>query len=125
MLNQVPVIRKLLPLDVEVTSEDKHGYNITHHESTGVFSYEPGAEEILDEIVPRFTAIQIYQSILSAQASENAARMIAMQNATDNATELISDLQMEYNKARQQSITNEMLDISGGAEALNQLSANK
>lgn len=125
MLNQVPVVRKLLPLDVEVTSEDKHGYNITHHEATGVFSYEPGAEEILDEIVPRFTAIQIYQSILSAQASENAARMIAMQNATDNATELISDLQMEYNKARQQSITNEMLDISGGAEALNQLSANK
>ncbi len=55
---------------------------------------------------------------MSAQASENAARMIAMQNATDNATELISDLQMEYNQARQQSITNEMLDISGGAEAL-------
>lgn len=124
MLNQIPVIRKLLPLDVEVTNEDKTGYNVTHHESTGVFSYEPGEAEILDEIVPRFTAIQIYQSILSAQASENAARMIAMQNATDNATELISDLQMEYNQARQQSITNEMLDISGGAEALNQLSNN-
>jgi F-type H+-transporting ATPase subunit gamma len=121
MLTQETVIRKLLPLEVELTSEDVKDYNAIHHGSSGVFSYEPGESEILDEIVPRFTAMQIYQSILSAQASENAARMIAMQNATDNATELISILQMEYNKARQQSITNEMLDIAGGAEALNQL----
>ena len=124
MLSQEPTIRKLLPLEVELTAENVQDYNTVHHAPSGVFSYEPGESEILDEIVPRFTAIQIYQSILSAQASENAARMIAMQNATDNATELISILQMEYNKARQQSITNEMLDIAGGAEALNQLARN-
>ena len=75
---------------------------------------------MLDEIVPRFTAIQIYQSILAAQASEHAARMVAMRNATQSANELIVALQLEYNKLRQQLITNEMLDISGGAEALAQ-----
>jgi len=121
MLTQTPILRRILPLDVELGNPSQTGENITHHKSTGVFSYEPGQSEILDTIVPRFTALQIYQAILSAQASENAARMIAMQNATDNATELISVLQMEYNKARQQSITNEMLDIAGGAEALSQV----
>jgi F-type H+-transporting ATPase subunit gamma len=69
-------------------------------------------------VIPRFTALQIYQSILSAQASEHAARMIAMRNATDNAQDLIRALQLDYNKARQQAITNEMLDITSGAEAL-------
>lgn len=121
MLSQVPVIRRVLPLFVE-TDKDVNSYdqNKEKKSSSGVYTYEPGQEEILDEIVPRFTALQIYQSILVAQASENAARMMAMQNATENASELISVLQLEYNKARQQSITNEMLDIAGGAEALAQ-----
>jgi F-type H+-transporting ATPase subunit gamma len=122
MLSQVPTVRKILPLDVQLGNPGQSGDNITHHNQNGVFSYEPGQAEILDTIVPRFTALQIYQAILSSQASENAARMIAMQNATENASELVSVLQMEYNKARQQSITNEMLDIAGGAEALNQVS---
>jgi F-type H+-transporting ATPase subunit gamma len=60
----------------------------------------------------------VYQAILESQASEHAARMVAMKNATDAAKELASVLQLEYNKSRQQSITNEMLDIAGGAEAL-------
>lgn len=120
MLSQTPLVRKILPLDVELADDGKEGFNVTHHQASGVFSYEPGQSEILDEIIPRFTALQIYQSILESQASENAARMVAMQNATDNASELISVLQLEYNKARQQSITNEMLDIAGGAEALAQ-----
>jgi F-type H+-transporting ATPase subunit gamma len=77
----------------------------------------------LNEIIPRFTALQIYQAILSAQASEHAARMVAMRNATDAAKDLISVLQLEYNKVRQTNITNDMLDISGGAEALAQASA--
>ncbi len=119
MLKQSLEIRKILPLDVEFGNPTEEGYNVTHHKTNAVFTYEPGQSEVLDTLVPRFTALQIYQSILSAQASENAARMIAMQNATENATELISILQMQYNKARQQSITNEMLDIAGGAEALN------
>jgi F-type H+-transporting ATPase subunit gamma len=74
--------------------------------------------EILDQIIPRFTALQVYQAILESLASEHAARMIAMKNATDSAAEYASILQLEYNKARQQTITNEMLDIAGGAEAL-------
>ncbi|HPA32868.1 MAG TPA: ATP synthase F1 subunit gamma [Anaerolineaceae bacterium] len=109
MLKQEPVIRKLLPMTME--ESDSSGQN--HH----VFSYEPDGAEILNQIVPCFTAIQIYQSILSSQASEHAARMVSMRNATDNALELIGFLQLQYNKARQQSITSDMLDIVGGAEA--------
>ncbi|MBE0699030.1 MAG: ATP synthase F1 subunit gamma [Anaerolineaceae bacterium] len=118
MVNQRPVIRKLLPLDVEFTSDSNSSFNTTHHKTNSVFIYEPDQEELLNEIVPRFTALQIYQSILSAQASEHTARMIAMRNATESANDLIGALQLEYNKLRQQLITNEMLDITGGAEAL-------
>lgn len=117
MMQQTPVVRKLLPLEVKLASEEVSGYNVTHHETHAVFSYEPEQTEILSEIVPRFIAMQVYQSILSSQASEHAARMVAMRNATDNANELISGLVLEYNKARQQSITNDILDIAGGAEA--------
>ena len=87
------------------------------HTLAATYIYEPGETEILDQIIPRFTALQIYQAILESLASEHAARMIAMKNATDNATDLAAGLTLEYNKARQQSITNEMLDIAGGAEA--------
>jgi F-type H+-transporting ATPase subunit gamma len=118
MAHQRPVIRKLLPLDVEFNSTSNSSFNTTHHKTNSVFIYEPDQEELLNEIVPRFTAMQIYQSILSAQASEHAARMLAMRNATESANDLIGGLQLEYNKLRQQLITNEMLDITGGAEAL-------
>ena len=84
------------------------------------YLYEPGQEEILDLIIPRFTALQVYQAILESLASEHASRMVAMKNATDNALELSGALQLQYNKARQQNITSEMLDIVGGAEALAQ-----
>lgn len=116
---QRPVIRLLLPLEV-IYSEDEQDaadrFNVTHHRSAP-FAYEPSQTEVLGEVIPRFTALQIYQSILSAQASEHSARMLAMHNATQSANELISTLQLEYNQLRQQIITNEMLDISGGAEA--------
>jgi F-type H+-transporting ATPase subunit gamma len=118
MSTQHPVIRKLLPLEVNVEEEGGEEFNETHQTTNAVFSYEPDQNELLNEIVPRFTELQIYQAILSAQASEHAARMIAMRNATDNAHDLIGMLQLEYNKARQQTITSEMLDIVGGAEAL-------
>lgn len=119
MAVQKPLIRKILPLEV-IYSEDSENkdLNVTHHQSKAVFTYEPDPEELLNQIVPRFTALQIYQAILSAQASEQAARMMAMRNATESAKDLISVLQLEYNKLRQQLITNEMLDITGGAEAL-------
>ncbi len=119
MTRQETIVRKLLPLDVEY-GDRVRSYNVTHH-TNAVFTYEPDEGKLLNEIVPRFTALQVYQAILSSQASEHAARMVAMRNATDNANELLAALQLEYNKARQQSITSDILDIAGGAEALAKL----
>ncbi len=125
MVNQKPDIKKLLPLEVSTGAG-----RVVDFSSPGgsqgrgplaTYIYEPGQAELLDEIVPRFTALQVYQAILESLASEHAARMLAMKNATDNATELAGALQLQYNKARQQAITNEMLDIAGGAEALAQV----
>jgi F-type H+-transporting ATPase subunit gamma len=115
MGRQEPVNRKLLPLEIE-THERVAAFE--HHHLTAAYTYEPAEREILDEIIPRFTALQVYQAILSSLASEHAARMTAMRNATDNALELVDHLQLDYNKVRQQTITNDLLDIAGGAEAL-------
>jgi F-type H+-transporting ATPase subunit gamma len=82
------------------------------------YIYEPSEERLIDEIIPRLTELQVYQAIMESLASEHAARMVAMQNATDNAHELGGLLRLDYNKARQQTITSDMLDIVGGAEAL-------
>jgi F-type H+-transporting ATPase subunit gamma len=114
MSRQQPVIRKILPLEVEYTGS---GVNVTHTRTTSVFTYEPDQAELLDEIIPRFISIQIYQAILSSQSSEFAARRLAMHNAADNARQLVGLLRLDYNKARQQIITSEMLDIIGGATA--------
>lgn len=120
MANQIPTIKKLLPLDIEEDKERVQAFDVAVRGPSAAYIYEPGQVEILDEIIPSFTALQVYQAILESLASEHAARMIAMKNATESATELASGLQLEYNKARQQSITNEMLDIAGGAEAMAQ-----
>ncbi len=117
LLSQTPVVRKLLPLEVKYKQKDEDDLDLTHP-SRSVFVYEPDETELLDAIVPRFIGVQVYQAILTSQASEHAARMVAMRNATDNANELLDDLQLQYNKYRQQLITNEMIDIAGGAEAL-------
>ena len=82
------------------------------------YEYEPSPEAILEEIVPRFTMLQLYQAVLESQASEHSARMVAMRNASDNAAALVEDYTLIYNKARQGAITSEILDIVGGAEAL-------
>lgn len=118
MARQEPRLQKLLPL--EVTAEGGRVVRFAKAERgpAASYIYEPGQAEILDEIIPRFTALQVYHAVLESLASEHAARMVAMKNATDSATELAAALQLEYNKARQQTITNEMLDIAGGAEAL-------
>ena len=116
MSRQEPVVKKLLPLELEEGQARVQAY--AHQHLTAAYLYEPAEREILDEIIPRFTALQVYQAILESLASEHAARMVAMRNATDNALELVDHLQLAYNKARQQSITNDLLDIAGGAEAL-------
>jgi F-type H+-transporting ATPase subunit gamma len=122
LINRRPTVKQLLPLrplDFEGMAVSEYIKNV---DLTGVsdrvYTYEPQPEALLDVIVPRFTQLQIYQSILEALASEHSARMVAMNNATDNAGELIEILTLDRNKARQASITNEILDIVGGAEAL-------
>jgi F-type H+-transporting ATPase subunit gamma len=117
MARQVTNVKKLLPLDIHQSQLVTEFSD--HHAGPGAaYEFEPDQKDILDEMIPRFTAFQIYQAILESQASEHAARMIAMRNATDNAKELVSALQLAYNKVRQQGITNDILDIVGGAEAL-------
>lgn len=118
MARQVTTVKKLLPLAIETTEGlvEQEFQNQTG--AAASYEYEPGQHEILDEMVPRFTALQVYQAVLESQASEHAARMVAMRNATDNARELVGALQLAYNKVRQQSITNDILDIVGGANAL-------
>jgi F-type H+-transporting ATPase subunit gamma len=119
MGRQETVMKRLLPLEVDGGERVE---DFEHHSgsATAAYIYEPGEREILDEIIPRFTGLQIYQAVLESQASEHAARMIAMRNATDSALELVEQLKLAYNKVRQQAITNDILDIVGGANALAQ-----
>ncbi len=116
MVKQEVVVKKLLPLEIgggERVEEFEHKSG-----PAAAYIYEPDMRALLDEIIPRFTALQVYQAILESLASEHAARMVAMRNATDNARDLAGQLQLAYNKVRQQSITSDILDIVGGAEAL-------
>ncbi len=108
VLVQIPTVSRLLPL--RAPAEPASGAH-------AVYLYEPSPEAILDSVLPRFTELQIYQAVLESVASEHSARMVAMRNATDNAHDLIQDLTLAMNKARQAAITKEMLDIAGGAEA--------
>jgi len=122
MVKQLPTVKKLLPLEFESGEGRVETFGASHTGPEASYIFEPSQEQILDEIIPRFTALQVYQAVMESLASEHAARMVAMKNATENATELSEALQLEYNKARQQTITSEMLDIAGGAEALAQSS---
>ncbi|MGB7340917.1 MAG: ATP synthase F1 subunit gamma [Phototrophicaceae bacterium] len=122
MLTQSPVVLGWLPLTPnsvanQVASEYVKDVPEVSAGATD-YEYEPSPAAVIDEIVPRFTELQLYQALLESIASEHAARMTAMRNATDNASTLVDDLTLEYNKARQSAITNEILDIVGGASAL-------
>ena len=105
---QRPVLQQLLPVE---PASIPVAQNVD-------YIYEPDPDVVLGELLPRFVEMQVYHAILEAIASEQSARMVAMRNATDNANELITDLTLMYNKARQESITRELLDIAGGAAAL-------
>lgn len=83
------------------------------------YIYEPDQVSIVSELLPMTLRIQIYRALLDSFAAEHGARMTAMHQATDNATDLIRDLTLQYNKARQASITNQLLEVVSGAEALN------
>lgn len=122
LLRQRPVVKRLLPLRPTRLDEQAVSEYVIDMQPVGVaeYIYEPSPEVLLDAILPRFTELQIYQAALEAAASEHAARRAAMRNATDNAEELIQELTIIRNKARQHAITKELLDIAGGAEALRQ-----
>lgn len=107
-MTQRPVVQELLPVEPMVIERPGEIEYI----------YEPSSKAVLADLLPRFVEMQVYHAILEAIASEQSARMVAMRNATDNANELIQDLTLTYNKARQEMITKELLDITGGAEAL-------
>ena len=91
----------------------------TNASVSGDYIFEPNRVKILDELIPKSLAIQLFKAISDSIAGEHGARMTAMHKATDNASELRDDLKLTYNKARQTAITNEILEIVGGAEALN------
>lgn len=124
-LRQEPVVKRLLPLmPTEMERQVMAEYVDEAKEvEAPEYIYEPDPRTILDTVVPRFTELQVYQAVLESIASEHSARMVAMRNATENAEALTQDLQLTYNKARQQSITSEIMDIAGGAEALAQARA--
>ncbi len=123
LLRQRPVVKRLLPLRPTCLEDQVVCEYVVDMRPAGVadYIYEPSPEALLDVVLPRFTELQVYQTALEAAASEHAARRAAMRNATDNAEELIRDLTIIRNKARQHAITKELLDIAGGAEALRQL----
>ena len=124
-IQQRPSIRRVLPLKVE--EREQHIVSeLTAGAQAGrlarrEYLYEPSRLALLDSVIPRFIEMQVYQAVLESLASEHSARMVAMRNATDSAKTLVGDLTLTYNKARQQSITGELLDIAGGAEALRQV----
>jgi F-type H+-transporting ATPase subunit gamma len=115
MAKQVPLLKKLLPIPpLEKTQ--------TENKETSVYLpehiCEPSATELLGEMLPRNIYVQIYRALLETSTSEHAARMMAMDNATKACNDMIGNLTLAYNKARQAAITAELMDIVGGAEAL-------
>ena len=109
--NLVQVASKLdiLPADID-EANDKKSYDF--------INFEPSVETVLDNVALRLIEVQLWQSLLESLASEHSMRMLAMKNATDNASDIIDDLTLEFNTARQASITQELAEITGGAEAL-------
>ena len=108
-MTQVPTIRQLVPLDPDEDVELKHRWD---------YIYEPEARQLVEGLVTRFIEAQVYQAVVENGACEQAAKMVAMKSATDNAGELIEELQLVYNNARQAAITQEISEIVAGAEAL-------
>ncbi len=120
VFSQSPTIKKLLPASFGTslateTNKTQDKKNTKADESDSQFIFEPSANEILPGLIRHYLEMSVYQAFLESYLSEQAARMLAMQNATDNAKDIIEELRLLYNKTRQEKITNEILDISGGA----------
>jgi F-type H+-transporting ATPase subunit gamma len=125
-LKQVPTMIRILPLETPEAADEAATESGASNKTDGgmpyytpQYIYEPSAEYILSALIPRYVGSLIYQAMLEGKASELGARMTAMSSATENAGEMISSLTLAMNKVRQAAITDEILDIVGGAEALN------
>ena len=108
-VTQQPTAVQLLPVEPPAGQGNER--------ETVEYIYEPDPQRIFQDLLPRYVDVQVYQSLLEAVASEQSARMVAMKNATDNATELVTDLTLTYNKARQAAITTQILEVVSGANA--------
>lgn len=111
VISQVPTVHQIIPAEVPEDEEEQSG-------SGAAYEYEPSEEEILDDLLPRNVAVQVFRALLENAASEQGARMSAMDNATRNAGEMIDRLTLSYNRQRQAQITKELIEIISGAEAL-------
>lgn len=112
-VSHIPTLMKLMPVEIE-DKEDKDNSK----SSEAPMNYEPEEEEVLEMIIPKYVTSIIYGALIAAEASENGARMQAMDSATSNAEEMIQDLSLKYNRARQGSITQELTEIIAGAQAI-------
>ena len=110
-VSHIPTLKKLLPVSVD-------DYELTDEEKKIPMNFEPAEEEVLDMIIPKYISSLIFGGLVEAVASENGARMQAMDSATSNAEEMIADLSLMYNRARQSSITQELTEIIAGANAI-------
>lgn len=138
-VNQKPRVKQLLPVDIESEDEELgilagdsrvgtskefiHEKQVKHLKKSGyehAYIFEPSPFEVLDAMIPRLVEVQIFQALLESNASEHSARMSAMRKATDAAGDLVQELTLYYNKTRQAAITNEISEISAGANALSQ-----
>ena len=110
-VSHIPKLKKLLPVDAG-------DYTLTEEEKKIPMNFEPSEEEVLEMVIPKYVSSLIFGGLVEAVASENGARMTAMDSATSNAEELISDLSLKYNRARQSAITQELTEIIAGADAI-------
>jgi len=122
-ISQNRIVEPLIPIPDErfstpVMQEEFNGISTVDVDKEVDYLFEPGPEALLNELVPRFLHYQVWRALLESNAAEQGARMVAMDNATSNAEELLEDLRLAYNRARQDAITTEILEITSGAEAL-------
>lgn len=117
-LKQIPVVKQVMPLEKDHIDLPELWEQQDEKQDDIEYRLEPNADTILEKLLYRFIRMQIYGAVLEANASEHSSRMVAMKNATDNAGSLIDDLTLTYNTIRQNSITNEIAEISGAAEAM-------
>lgn len=117
-IQQKVIVERLVPISVEVPEGVAGILRLSDEDKWRNYLFEPSLSEILSEIVPRHFRMQFFRAVLESVASEHGSRMSAMENATQNASEMIDSLTLQYNKARQASITKELMEIVGGVEAM-------